>query len=207
MSSETISVTKRTEIGSNASKRLRAKGQVPAILYGHGEENLNLMVAADSISNVIKHGTKLLSLTGDVTDTAILKEVQWDAFGTEVLHVDLNRVSASESVEVTLPVHLHGEAPGVGEGGQLAFVTHELTIRCPASSIPEYLQVNVGGLHLGQAIHANEVTLPAGSSMVTLASQVVVQVTRPSGTASDEAAVATAEPELIRKEKPKADEE
>lgn len=207
MSSETIKVTKRTEIGSNASKRLRATGLVPANLYGHGEANISLSVKADAIHNVIKHGTKLLSLTGDVTDTAILREVQWDAFGVDILHIDLNRVSASESVEVTLPVHLHGEAPGVGEGGQLAFVTHELVIKCPASSIPEYIEVNVSKLHLGQAIHANEVTLPEGASMVTFGGQVVVQVARPSNTADDEDAAVATEPELIRKEKPKDDEE
>jgi large subunit ribosomal protein L25 len=205
MSSETISVTKRTAVGSNASKRLRAKGQVPAILYGHGEANINLCVKADDIQNIIKHGTKLLSLTGEISDMAVLREVQWDTFGSEVLHVDFNRVSASESVEVTLPVHLHGEAPGIGQGGQLAFVTHELTIKCPATMIPEFITVNVSQLNLGQSIHANEVKLFEGASMVTYGGQVVVQVTQPKLKAEDEDA-AVAEPELIRKEKPKTDE-
>lgn len=207
MSSETITVTKRIEIGSNASKRLRAKGEVPAILYGHGEANINLSVKADAIQNVIKHGTKLLALTGDVTDTAILREVQWDTYGAEVLHIDLNRVSATEAVEVTLPVHLHGEAPGVGEGGQLSFVTHELTIKCPASSIPEYIEVNISKLHLAQAIHANEVPLPEGASMVTVSNVVVVQVVRPAQATDETGATAATEPELIRKEKAKAEEE
>lgn len=205
MSSETITVSKRTAIGSNASKRLRATGQVPAILYGHGEENVNLSVRADALHNIIKHGTKLLSLTGDVTDTAILKEVQWDAFGIDIVHVDLNRVSATEAVEVTLPVHLNGEAPGVSEGGQIAFITHELAIKCPASSIPEFISVNISKLHLGQSIHANEVALPEGATMVTFGGQVVVQVARPTQ-ASDETEAAATEPELIRKEKPKEEE-
>lgn len=205
MSSETIVVTKRTAVGSNASKRLRATGQIPAILYGHGEENVNLSVRADALQNIIKHGTKLLSLTGDVIDTAILREVQWDSFGIDIVHIDLNRVSASEAVEVTLPVHLQGEAPGIGEGGQLSFVTHELTIKCPASSIPEFIAVNISKLHLGQSIHANEVSLPDGASMVTYGGQVVVQVSRPAQAADDAEAAAT-EPELIRKEKPKDEE-
>lgn len=207
MSSETITVKSRTELGSNASKRLRAKGQVPAILYGHGEANVNLSVKADAIAGVVKHGTKLLSLTGDVTDTAILREVQWDTYGVEILHIDLNRVSTTELVEVTLPVHLHGEAPGVGEGGQLSFITHELIIKCPAASIPEFIEVSVANLHLGQAIHANEVKLPEGASMSTVGGQVVVQVSRPSLTSDDDQLAAVTEPELIRKEKPKAEEE
>jgi large subunit ribosomal protein L25 len=206
MSTETITVTKRESLGSNASKRLRASGHVPAILYGHGQENINLSIQADVLGNVIKHGTKLLSLTGDIKDTAILRQVQWDTYSTDVLHVDLFRVSATESVEVTLPVHLHGEAPGVGEGGQLVFQTHELTIDCPVASIPDFLVVSVAGLHLGQSIHANEVTLPEGAKLLSSGSRIVVQIVKPSDATDELLAGTAAEPELIRKEKAKEDE-
>lgn len=206
MSSETITVKKREAIGSNASKRLRAQGLVPAILYGHGQENINLSIRSEAIGNAIKHGAKLLSLTGDVSDTAILRQVQWDTYSTKVVHVDLFRVSATESVEVTLPVHLHGEAPGISEGGQLVFQTHELTIRCPAANIPEYLVVSVSGLRLGQAIHANEVNLPAGATLETLGSQIVVQVVKPADISDDQLTPSATEPELIRKEKAKDEE-
>lgn len=202
MSSETISVSKRSDVGSNASKRLRSKGQVPAILYGHGEQNVNLTVQADTIRSVINHGTKLLSLTGDITDMAVLRQVQWDTYGIDVLHVDFHRVSASEAVEVTLPVKLHGEAPGIGEGGQLVFQTHELTIECPAALIPDHIEVSIAGLHLGQSIHAGEVKLPEGSTMVTGHSVIVVQCVKHAVDADDAEAAGVAEPELIRKEKP-----
>lgn len=208
MSSETLEVKKRDAVGTTASNKLRQLGFVPANLYGHGEANVNLAVRADALNTIIHHGTKLLSLTGDVADTALLREVQWDAFGIEVLHVDLTRVSQTELVEVTLPVELHGEAPGSSEGGQLSFVTHELTIRCPASDIPEHIRVHIGGLHLGQAIHANEVQLPSGAEMVTQANTVVVHVVKPSGMSSEDAeASASVEPELIRKEKAEGEED
>jgi large subunit ribosomal protein L25 len=201
MSSETIAVQARDAVGSNAVKRLRAAGHVPAVLYGHGEDNVNLAVRSDTISNVVKHGTKLLSLTGAVTDTAVLRQVQWDTYGAQILHVDLFRVSTTESVEVTLPIHLHGEAPGTGEGGQMVFQTHELTIMCPVTRIPEYLEVHLGGLHLGQSIHANEVELPEGATLVSSSSQIIVQVSAPVDVSLEEAVSAGAEPELIRKEK------
>ncbi len=201
MSSETIEVKKRDVVGSSAARKLRQSGQVPANLYGHGEDNLNLTIPADAINAIIKHGTKLISLTGDVKDTAILREVQWDAFGVEVLHVDFTRVSQAEAVEVTLPVELHGEAPGSNEGGMLTFNTHELTINCPASSIPDHIHVNIGNLHLGDAIHASDVSLPNGATLVTPANEVVVQVIKPSGAAAGEEAEDEAEPELIRKDK------
>lgn len=203
MSSETLEVKKREGLGTLASNRLRQQGYVPANLYGHGEPNVNLAVRADALNNIIHHGTKLLALTGDISDTALLREVQWDAFGMAVMHIDLARVSQSELVEVTLPVELHGEAPGTSEGGQLSFVSHELTIRCPASDIPDHIRINIGGLHLGQAIHANEVALPSGAQMVTAGHAVVVQVVKPVGMSDEDAeAGQSAEPELIRKEKP-----
>ena len=199
MSSETIEVQLRDQLGSLASRKLRQQGKVPANLYGHGESNVNLSVSADALHNIIRHGTKMLTLTGGVSDTAILREVQWDAFGVDILHVDMTRVSQSEAVEVTLPIELHGEAPGSNEGGQLVFTNHEITIRCPAQSIPEHIQVNIGGLHLGQSIHAGEVALPQGATLVTAASEVIVQVNKPAGMATAEAPEA-GEPELIRKE-------
>ena len=203
MSSETITVKKREAVGSNASKRLRAQGQVPAILYGHGQENVNLSIRSEVIGNVIKRGTKLLSLSGDISDTAILRQVQWDTYSTEVVHVDLFRVSATETVEVTLPVHLHGEAPGTSEGGQLVFQTHELTILCPVANIPDHLVVSISGLHLGQSIHANEVTLPEGASLETAGSRIVVQIVKPAEITDDQLLPGAVEPELIRKEKAK----
>ncbi len=197
--SETIEVKKRELVGSLQLKKLRSQGLVPAVLYGHGEGNVNLSVRKDALGLVIRHGSKILSLTGDINDTALLREVQWDTFGVEILHIDLNRVSQSETVEVTLSVELHGEAPGLSEGGQLNFITHELTINCPASEIPEHLIVPVGGLHLGQSIHANEVKLPEGASMVTQGGVVVVQVAKPHAMADEP--VAIAEPEVVKKAK------
>ena len=197
---ETIEVKSREAVGTSRVRKLRATGLVPAILYGHGQENVNLAIAKDAVNTVVRHGTKMLALTGDIQDTALLREVQWDSFGIEILHVDLARVSKDEAVEITLPVELHGEAPGISEGGQLKFTTHELTIRCPAGSIPEHLVVSISSLHLGQSVHANEVKLPEGASMITPSSVVVVQIAQPTAAADEDAATAS-EPELIRKEK------
>lgn len=188
MSTQTIEVKKREATGTIAAKKLRNTGNIPAILYGHGEENVNLAIKADAIQRVIEHGTKLLSLTGDVTETALLRDVQWDAFGIEVLHIDLNRVSQTEAVEVTLPVELHGEAPGIAEGGKISFPLHELTISCPAGSIPEHLTINIADLHMGQAVHVSDVELPEGAAPVTNASEVVVHIPVPTAIRLAEAA-------------------
>jgi large subunit ribosomal protein L25 len=181
-------------------RKLRASGFVPAILYGHGEANVCLAVKIESVLSLVRHGSKLVSLTGAISDTALLREVQWDSMGSEIVHLDFARVSQTEQVEVSLPVHLHGEAPGAIGSGQLRFVTHEVTIKCPAASLPEFLTVDISHLQLGQAIHVNEMKLPAGASAVTPGSVVVVQVVSPTQ-AADETATGTVGPELIREEK------
>jgi len=182
---ETIEVQKRDVIGSWKVRKLRAQGLVPAILYGHGEANVCLSLKIETVLSLVRHGSKLVSLTGAITDTALLRDVQWDSMGSEIVHLDFARVSQTELVEVSLPVHLHGEAPGAVGTGKLRFLTHEVTIRCPAASIPEFLTVDISHLLLGKSIHVNEMTLPAGASAVTPGPVVIVQVVTQAGEAAE----------------------
>lgn len=199
---ETIEVQKRDVKGSRAMIKIRESGSIPAILYGHGEENVCLTVSLDTVNKLIKHGTKLVNIRGDVNDTALLRAVQWSSMGDYIIHVDFARVSQTETVDVSVPVHLHGEAPGaMSAAGQLRFVTHEVTIRCPAAKIPEYLTCEIGSLQLGQAVHVNELKLPEGAVAVTPGSIVVAQVAVASGADAPETSLTAGEPELIRKEK------
>ena len=198
--SEVLNVTRREQLGTAHNRRLRYTGQVPAVLYGHGEASVSLSVASKALRAAVSHGGKLVSLQGDVTESALIREVQWDTYGKEVLHVDFMRVSETETVETTVAVELKGTAPGISEGGVIHFVLHELEIECPAAKIPDKIVVSVNDLHLGQAIHAGEVQLPEGAKVITDAAQVVVNCVAPHAEA-DEGAAAVAEPELIRKEK------
>ncbi|MFM8175069.1 MAG: 50S ribosomal protein L25 [Pirellulaceae bacterium] len=203
---ETIEAVVRDAVGTRQVMKLRGKRMVPAILYGHGEANVLLSLREETVAKLLKSGARLVNLTGAIKDTALVRDMQWDSMGNEVIHLDFARVSATEMVDVTLPVVLHGEAIGLSQGGQLRFQSHQLAIRCPAGQLPEHIVVDVTQLQVGQAIHAGEVKLPVGAVTVTPANEVVVQVVVPSA-ASDEAATATgAEPELIRKEKAAAEE-
>jgi len=183
---ETIEVAKRDVLGSRAMIKIREKGHIPAILYGHGQENVCLTLPLDVVNNLIKHGTKLVTLTGGVSDTALLRSVQWSSMGDRIIHVDFARVSQSESVDVVLPVRLHGEVTT----GQLRFMTHELTVRCSAMNIPEYLVCEIGGMRVGQSIHVSELTLPEGAVAVTPGSVVIVQIAAIAGEAAADAGTA-----------------
>ena len=195
---ESIELAKRDVLGSRAMIKIRKKGLIPAILYGHGQENVCLTVSLDTVNSLIKHGTKLVTLTGEVVDTALLRSVQWSNMGDRIIHVDFARVSQTETVEVLLPIRLHGETTA---GGQLRFVTHEILISCSAMKIPEYLLCEIGSLRLGQSIHVSELTLPEGAVAVTPGAVVIVQVAAAAGDAAADGADNSAEPELIRKEK------
>jgi large subunit ribosomal protein L25 len=207
---ENLNVKRREKLGGGNNRRLRQTGNVPAVLYGHGEAVIPLAVESTAIMNVIRHGHKLVRLQGDVSEGAFIKAVQWDVFGKGLIHIDLLRVSDTEKVRTTVTVELKGTAVGLGEGGIIEFVLHELEIECPAASVPEKLIVSVNDLHLGGAIHAKEVTLPEGAKVLDDPDLVVVHCIAPHTEEEAPAAAAgepgAAEPELIRKEKPAEEE-
>ncbi len=205
---EALNVTLREKLGSRNSRRLRRSGGLPAVLYGHGEENVSLALSEDEVVSAIRHGAHLVELTGAVNETALIKHVQWDTFGIYVVHVDLTRVSATERVEIELAVELKGDAPGTREGGVLEQALHTLTIECPAGAIPEHLVVNINQLKLNDAITAGQVALPEGAVLVGDPEEVVVHVV-PAAPEAEEDAVPgeAAEPEVIRREREEEEEE
>src|SRR5437868_10669895 len=100
--------------GSQAARRLRRKGLVPAVLYGHKEETLSLVVPVDELRAAVRHGARVVDVkTPAKLEKALIKELQWDHLGKELLHADLYRVSADERITLTIPIELRGTAPGV----------------------------------------------------------------------------------------------
>lgn len=207
---ENLNVKRREKLGGSNNRRLRRVGQVPAVLYGHGEASVPLAIESTALMGVIRHGGKLVRLEGDLSEGAFIKAVQWDVYGKDLVHVDLLRVSETEKVRTTVTIELKGTAAGLSEGGIIEFVVHELDIECPAASVPEKLVINVTGLHLGKAIHAREVTLPEGASVLDDEDMVIVHCIAPhdegDGTVAGAGEAGGVEPELIRKEKSAEDE-
>ncbi len=194
--------------GKRNARRLRQAGKIPAILYGHGLECVPLSVAADAISSVIRHGGRLVTLTGAVNESAFIRDLQWDTWGLHLLHVDFTRISAHEIVEVKLPVELRGESPGVREGGAIVQHIHEVELACPAALVPEKLTVNINHLQLNGAILLKELEIPQGakilaSDLETVVVECVVPQEMPEEVAAE---AAPGEPEVIGA-KPKEEEE
>jgi large subunit ribosomal protein L25 len=197
--------------GSQRAKQLRRKGLVPAVLYGHKEATVALALATDELRKAIRLGTHIIDLqTGKSSQTALIKEVQWDYLGKELLHVDFARVAADERVTVTVPLEIRGTARGIAEGGVLDQPLHALHLECPVISIPASIRVNVSDLQLGQALHVRDLVLPEGVKAMDDPDAIVVHVTvkqvAPEAAPAAPAAAEQAEPELIGR-KPAAEEE
>jgi large subunit ribosomal protein L25 len=196
---ESLSVERREQRGKLNNRRLRRDGKIPAVLYGHGLQNVDLMVSDEALTSALRHGTRLVNLTGAVEESAFIRELQWNTWGTHVLHVDFTRISLDEEVEVTVTVELRGEAPGVRDGGIIEQFIHDVEIACPAGAIPEKLRVNINHLKLDDKITLAQLELPQGARLMADDLEViVVQCVVPAELPEDAPAEAVAgEPEVI----------
>jgi large subunit ribosomal protein L25 len=205
---DTLQVESRDALGKRHSKRLRATGKIPATLYGHGEKAVSVSVGADQFAAAVRHGSRVVTLKGAVSDSALIRELQWDTFGTSILHVDFTRVSADERVHVKVKLDLKGTAAGAKDGGIVEHLIHEIEIECPVASIPEKITVNVNNLKLEDSIELGQIPLPEGIKLLSSPEEVAVHCIKPKAEEDgDEAAAGSVEPELIRKEKAEDSEE
>ena len=207
--SDVLNAEPRDTFGSRNTKKLRQKGRVPAVVYGHGQPTVSISLSADELGAVIRHGSHVVDLQGAISEKALIKAVQWDTYGLEVLHLDLARVSLGERVQVSLAIELKGSAPGTKEGGVVEHLIHNLNFECPAISVPEKIVVNINHLKLTDTITVAQLSLPEGMKVLEAEpTAVVVQCVEPTEEVEADAGSAPAEPELIgRKPKDEEDEE
>ena len=207
---ETLQAEARSSRGKRNAKRLRASGKVPAVLYGHGEKSVSLAIPAEQLTAAVRHGSRVVDLKGAVSDSALVRELQYDTFGIEILHVDFTRVSADERVHVKVPLEIRGQAAGLKEGGIIEHLIHQVEIECPVAAIPDKVIINVAALKLDESMTVGQATLPEGAKIVSGEDEIAVQCLKPMETEEEAAGAPGAdgvEPELIRKEKPAEEEE
>jgi large subunit ribosomal protein L25 len=199
---DVLKVEKRGQTGSAATRRLRRSGSIPAVLYGHGEETQHLAIPATQVKAVARNHSKMVELSGAITDTALVSELQWDPLGIDVLHLDLIRVNLKEKVDVTVAIQSHGDPVGVREGGVFVENAHDVEVRCSAGAIPDNIGLNVNELHIGQSLLASDLDLPEGVELLSPADTVVVHVEEPRAELDEEQAAEGSiglEPEVISK--------
>jgi large subunit ribosomal protein L25 len=195
--------------GTRVARRLRAQGRIPAIIYGHKQVPTPISLSRDSVWEMIKKSTHLAELSLDgATEIALVRDVQWDHLGKEIIHLDFARVSADESIETEVRLEVRGTAAGVAEGGLLEILVHELQVTCRANAIPESIRVDVSQLGLNQEIHVKDLTLPEGVTVEADPELLLIHVVTRAPEATEEAVAAegTTQPEVIKPERKEKEE-
>ena len=194
-----VNARQRKELGSRANKRLRDSGFVPGVVYGHKEAVIPVTLPKKELTTHIDHGAHLFDLALDgKSEKVLVKEVQYDHLGLEILHIDFARVSLDEKVEVTVPLELKGTPKGEEEGGVLQQIISELEIECLVTDIPEVIRHNVSDLAKDAVLHIKDLKLPPGVRVLQDEDLIVATVKEIAEEAPTEAAEgASAEPEVI----------
>ncbi|MBS1907107.1 MAG: 50S ribosomal protein L25/general stress protein Ctc [Actinobacteria bacterium] len=188
----------RTGFGKGFARRLRAAGQIPAVIYGHGTDPVHVALPGHQVGLLIRRANALLELDIEgKSQLALVKDVQKDPVHQIIEHIDLLVVRKGEKVAIELPVVLTGES----FAGTIANLdaTH-LSVEAEATHIPEHVEVSVEGLEDGARITAADVTLPKGVTLVADPETLVVAISTPAAAAEPEAAEAEAPAEAAAAE-------
>ncbi|MEQ9097180.1 MAG: 50S ribosomal protein L25 [Phycisphaerales bacterium] len=159
----TLPARKRERMGSRYAKRLRDRGGLPAIVYGHGQDPLSVEFDAHEANIHFSKGERVfvLEMEGADNEFVLLQDLQFDHLGTHIIHADFRRVDLSERVEVTVPLEFVGNAKGLKTAG--AVLTHpvtELHLECAVTNLPDVLEVDISNLGVDEMITAGEIPLP-----------------------------------------------
>ncbi len=165
----------RERTGSRAAAQLRKEGRVPAIVYGHKQEPVAISLNAHDFLKGLQRGHRLMDIKVEgKTQKIMLKELQYDYLGRDVVHVDLMRVDVMETVRVTIPLELKGIAQGTHEGGIIEEHSDRIEVECMVTNMPETILVPVKEVAVGDVVHAGDITLPDGVTLISPAEMILV---------------------------------
>src|SRR5687767_4901672 len=221
-----LDAVKREGRGKNEANRLRASGQIPAVVYGSKKEGkppegVALAVDPKAVLRILHSesgANTLINLRVDGSEARVMvKEYQLDPVTHQLLHADFYQLAMDKAITVTVPIVLKGEARGVKlQGGIVDFVTRDIEVLCLPTDIPEHIPVDISELMLNQSIRLKDVAQNEKWKSVTDGETMLVHVVMPKAEESATAAAAdataaaapaaTAEPEVIKKGKDEKDE-
>ena len=196
--SATVTAEPRSELGSRANKRLRDRGKLPGVIYGHKLAVVPITLPKKEVVKYLDKGAHLFAVTvNGAAENVLVKDVQYDHLGMDVIHVDFARVDLTERVEVTVPLEFKGDPKGEADGGVLTQVVNELEIECVVTDIPSSIVHNVSDMALDSVLHLKDLALPAGAKWLQDPELIVATVKEVAEEESGEGE--TAEPEVIGK--------
>jgi large subunit ribosomal protein L25 len=200
----------RDQTGSSQAVKMRKSGRIPAVVYGHKKEPVAISLDAHKLVEGLHQGHRVIDLQiGEKREKMIVKELQYDHLGRDIIHVDLMRVDVSETIRVSVPIEVKGVAKGTHEGGVVEVHTDHLDVECKVTEIPKSIIVNVKDVGVGDTLHAGDIELPEGIKLSSAPATLIVtcSVIAEVKTTEELEAEIPAAPEVIGKVKEEAGEE
>ena len=204
--------------GKNEARRVRATGQIPAVVYGAKKDSISVTVNPKQITKILQsatgHNTIFDLKIGSAQDKVMIVDWQYEPLKGKLLHIDLKRIAMDQKIQVSVPIHLSGEAAGVKQqGGILDQVLREVEIECLPGDIPSSLDADISELVFGQVLRVADLPHTGSIKFITDENQAVAHITSvkeevaptPEAVAA-EAGAAPAEPEVIKKGKQETEE-
>jgi len=205
MEAEILKAGRRERIGTRYARRLRARGEIPAVIYGHGEAPEVVSLPGHDLEVALQHGARMLTVDLEGRSAQyLIKSVQYDHLGTRPIHLDLMRVRLDETVTLEVGIELRGTPKGVSDGGVLEQYLSSLEVECLVTQIPETLRPSVSGLGVGDSLLVKDLEFPPGVTTTADGEERVATVRLLAEEAEPEESAEAAEaaqPEIITKGK------
>jgi len=206
-----LSGKRRESLGKGSARKARKSGEIPAVLYGHGEKPVAVSIGARAFQVALhthKGGNPIVNLAvGGSEFTALIRDAQYDPVSHQVIHLDFQHISLTETIEVRVPLNFTGLAVGVKDGGGiLEAILRDVEVRCLPTAIPAGIDVDVAALNIGDSIHVRDLSIPdveilndPDATLVTVVPPTVIE--EKPAEAVEGAEPSAAEPEVIAKGK------
>jgi large subunit ribosomal protein L25 len=206
-----LSGKRREDLGKGGARKARKSGEIPGVLYGHGEKPVAVSVGARAFQVALhthKGGNPIVNLAvGGSEFTALIRDAQYDPLSRQVIHLDFQHISLTEKIEVRVPLNFTGLALGVKDGGGiLEAILRDVEVRCLPTAIPAGIDVDVAALNIGDSIHVRDLSIPdveilsdPDATLVTVVPPTVIE--EKPAEAVEGAEPSAAEPEVIAKGK------
>ena len=188
MAQSTLNVMRRKRMGKSGARAIRNEGNVPAVLYGKGEETLALVInpgeLKEALSTEAGENTLLEIVVengGDekIKKLSLLRDIQYDYLTSKPIHFDFQTLDVKKKITVSVPVVITGRAKGVKEGGILEEILREISVECLPKDIPNNYEVDVTELEVGHSIHVNTLEIAEGVTLITDPDDTIVAVQAP----------------------------
>src|SRR5215207_4943441 len=198
-----VKAEKREGRGKNDTRRLRTEGKIPVSIYGGGEEAVAVVADLKDLAAILRTDTGVntvfsLDIAGVGAHDVIFQDRQIDSVKGRLMHADLRRISKGEKLEMTVPIHIVGEAPGLKEDGAvLNQPLHEIKILVDPANVPDAIEVDVSNLNAGESIHVSDLKVAHGIEIHELPETVLASIVMVREEELEPQTAAEGEPEIV----------